>query len=263
MTRADVEGRLIDLPVQYVNGKWEVIFGGEVPVREGTYATLRIRERAIEDSSFRNAIDQEIVVKVLDEGTVLHAALSSFGGTKPDKQRVLLSMDSRYWPGERLSFVPIRLGPPSRHSFCMDQQRGGLWMRHTGFDKCELVTSEVYVFEEGDAEGDSKPFIAESLNHAFTVLSERYEHHRISHTGSVYDRFFYEERSGDWFPLASLRDGVRERSTQAVVAAAWEQIEQVIGWCRLPPVPKKKEAKPKRRGQLFGPEWEDDTRGPT
>lgn len=259
MTRAVVEGRLIDLPVQYVSGKWEVIFGGEVPVREGTYATLRIRKGAIQGASFSKAIDQEIVVKVLDEGTVLYAALSSFGGSKPESQRARLSMDPRYWPGERLIFMPVRLGPPSTNSLCMDHLRGGLWIRHTGFDKCELVTSEVHIFEEGDAKEESKPFIAESLNHAFTVLSERYERHRISHTGSAYDRVFYEERSGDWFPLASLRDGVRERSSQAVVAAAWEQIEQVIGWCRLPPVPKKKEAKPKRRGQFFGPEWEDDT----
>ena len=66
------------------------------------------------------------------------------------------------------------------------------------------------------------------------LLSEQHETHRISHTGNAYERVFYEESSGEWFPLAQLRDGVRDRAERLIVANAWSQIEARLGWCRLP-----------------------------
>ena len=76
-----------------------------------------------------------------------------------------------------------------------DTSPGGLWMRHTGLDKCELESGRI-LLPPGLDPGD-----AASLNHAFTLLSERFEVHRMSHTGNVYERIFYEETDGHWWWL--------------------------------------------------------------
>lgn len=60
-----------------------------------------------------------------------------------------------------------------------EEKEGGLFLRQIGLDRTELLSSSVKL-----PEGFDPPF-AQSLNHAFTVLSERYETHRLSHTGNV------------------------------------------------------------------------------
>ena len=106
-------------------------------------------------------------------------------------------------------------------------------MRHVGIDQCELISSYVHLLDRGEQPEELDAAI--SLNHAFTRLSEQYERHRISHTGNVYERMFYEEANGAWYPLAGLRDGVRERAEQAILSEAWSRIDDELGWCRLPP----------------------------
>ena len=69
-----------------------------------------------------------------------------------------------------------------------------------------------------------------SLNHAFTLLSERYETQRISHTGSAYSRVFYQEADGRWYPLADLREGVLASVERRFIADAWRELERKLGW---------------------------------
>ncbi len=223
------EGRQIALPVQRIHGHWEVLFGGDVPAREGSYAQLVIRAQSITDRKFRALLDQEIVVRVLEEGALLHVAISDHQGVFRDVEgRHRIRVAPQYWPGNSCGFAPVRIGPPARASMDIDPVRGGLWMRHIGLDRCELISSQILL---PDRANNSH---AVSLNHAFTQLSEQYETHRISHTGNVYERIFYEESSGEWYPLAQLRDGVRDRAERQVVAQAWAGIEAQLGWCRLP-----------------------------
>src|SRR3546814_19856302 len=80
-----------------------------------------------------------------------------------------------------------------------------------------------------------------SLNHAFTLLSQKYETHRISNTGNVYTRIFYQERNGRWYPLKDLRTGVQVQAERKVMADAWADVERILGWRPLPsPNPKKR-----------------------
>lgn len=234
MTDAEIEGRLVEVPVQCVLGRWESIFGGEVPAIDGAYAKLVIRLNSIQEREFLQAMQRELLIKVFDEGTTLYVALSCSGeGMKPPNGLVEHRVAPRYWPGDRCGFMPIRLGPPSGASSHIDPAKGGLWMRHVGIDHCELISSCVQLLDRGD--DPQQPFYATSLNHAFTRLSEDYERHRISHTGNVYERMFYAEANGVWYPLAGMRDGVRERAEQVILAEAWSRIESELGWCRLPP----------------------------
>lgn len=73
---------------------------------------------------------------------------------------------------------------------------------------------------------------ANSLNHACTLLSERYEGHRISHTVNVYKHVFYQEagsEGGRWYPLDQLRNGVVAGVEESIRADAWARLEERLG----------------------------------
>ena len=46
---------------------------------------------------------------------------------------------------------------------------------------------------------------AESLNQAFTLISETYETKRRSHSGNVFERVYAQDERGDWQSLEQLR----------------------------------------------------------
>ena len=65
---------------------------------------------------------------------------------------------------------------------------------------------------------------ANSLNHAFTLLSERYETHRVSHTGSAFKRvFWFDESWNGWRPLEILRNTILLRIAQEKRVSAPQQ----------------------------------------
>jgi hypothetical protein len=104
------------------------------------------------------------------------------------------------------------------------QEIGGLWLRLKGLERSELVCSTVLM------PGDCSEKTAVSLNHAFTLLSQKYETHRISNTGNVYTKIFYQEANERWYPLADLRAGVRVQTEGNLINAAWRQVEEALGW---------------------------------
>jgi len=53
---------------------------------------------------------------------------------------------------------------------------------------------------------------AESLNHAFTLISEAYETKRLSHSGNVFLRGYVQLKSAWWQSLDELRLGALQRS---------------------------------------------------
>jgi hypothetical protein len=138
-------------------------------------------------------------------------------------------VDSWHLPSVSTQFVPVSLGPvrktPTTEMF---EEDGGLWMVVSGLGECELFSSSVDFPEELAMES------AQSLNHAFTKLSERFETHRLSHTGSVYSRVFYLESDLRWYPLEYLKSAALGRAEHAVMAAGWQAIEAQLGWCKFP-----------------------------
>lgn len=69
---------------------------------------------------------------------------------------------------------------------------------------------------------------AESLNHAFTLLSEEFEPWRKAHTGSIYQRVFYKD--GElWYPLSTLRRRTVGGAEHALIVDLWERIKCELG----------------------------------
>lgn len=214
----------ITLPVRLVNGQWEFLYGGGIPVREGSYAELNIALHAIEDESFSKRVTQEVVVKVFEEGRPLIVALNDQKWHGPRHSGFKVALGDV--PAGCTRFERVSIGPTSVATRRLDAKRGGLWMRQLGVGRCELACSSVLMPQDGPA--------AASLNHAVTKLSEQYETHRISHTGNVYERVFYQEGNGNWYPLAHLRSGVVAWAEQKIIVDAWAKLEEQLGWRPLP-----------------------------
>jgi hypothetical protein len=228
----------VTVPVRRVGSQWKFYYGGDVPVRDGAIADLVIAASQITDQSFLKILGAETVTRIFFEGTPLAVALSDQDAWRPDSGR-------QSWPDVYLNSVPtgttrfeyVVIGPPKRENLRQQDliekgPGGGLWLRLKGLERSTLECSTILL-------PDGLPqATAVSLNHAFTLLSQQYEQHRISHTGNVYSRVFYQENDGQWHPLSDLRDGVRLRASRSVISSVWDQVEKEQGWCRLPPEPK-------------------------
>lgn len=226
----------VTVPVKRVGERWEFFYGGDVPVREGTLGELTLSSHQITDESFRKRVMQELTVKILDEGTELFVALSD----RDTKGRRAGASPEPYPPNvppgttrfERIWLGPVKKNPDEQ---LLDPalERGGLWLKVKGLERCELQGSTVQM------PAGFQPPVAISLNHAFTMLSQAYEKHRISNTGNVYSRVFYQDRDKRWYPLDDLRTGVQAEGERRLLNELWAQVEQTLGW-RPAPVAKKK-----------------------
>lgn len=223
----------VTVPIKRVGKTWEFFYGGDVPVREGAIGALTLNAREITDEKFKQRVTQEVIVRILGEGAELCVALSDKTdsvtrlGQWPDKPPVSLP------PGtsriERVRLGPVKKRKADKQMELSDVDRqGGLWLKVKGLERCELQGSTVNM-PPGFA-----PPTAVSLNHAFTLLSERYETHRLSHTGNVYERFFYLESDGQWYPLDDLRQGVLGHAERKLLASTWTEVERALGWRPTP-----------------------------
>jgi len=219
----------VTIPVKRVGDRWEFFYGGDVPVREGALGHLTVGCAQITDKAFLERLQRPAVVKVLPEGAPLLVALSDrLERNMP--QNFVERMSRKDVPVETTRLEQVFLGPRrtgvrlSEDEAVPIDTSGGLWLRVKGLDKTELVSSTVLM-----PTVCAEP-TAISLNHALTMLSERFEKHRISHTGNVYTRVFYMESDGGWYPLADLREGVLVSAERKLMAESWQALEQKLGW---------------------------------
>lgn len=230
----------VTVPVKRVGDRWEFFYGGDVPVKEGTIGELTLSADRITDERFRGRVTQEITVKIIDEGTPLLVALSdrssegNLAATWPKPYPVDVPAGTTRF--ERIHLGPLKKRVPEDLELDSDLTRGGLFLKLKGLERCELVGSTV-LMPEGFTQRT-----ATSLNHAFTQLSQAYEKHRISNTGNVYTRVFYEDRDHRWYPLDDLRRGVQAVGERKLLNDLWAEVEQKLGW-RPTPAPER----PRRR----------------
>ncbi|WP_250473096.1 hypothetical protein [Caballeronia sp. GAFFF1] len=221
------------VPVKLVDGRWEFFYGGAVPAREGTVGELVIDRQAIADRKFLELLNRKTEHKILDAGTALRVALTVRPDIALDEalKKHLLTSTSMNFSGEYLKtlrsndtqFVEVTIGEPS------PQQRekrpddiGGIWLTVQGNQPKGIATSRVEVPDEvSDTPLDS-------VNHAFTRLSEKYEPWRKSHTGNIYDRVLYQEKNGRWYPLNVLRNAALARDEHELIRARWEEIAETL-----------------------------------
>lgn len=137
----------VRLPVKWVDGEWEFLYGGSVPVRDGALGELTISVHQIADEQFRDRVARTLTVRILEEDTALLVALSDpntkgamVGDLPPDVKIHDL-------PAGVTRMVRIKLGPlgskGEQADLLEEFKTGGLWLKLTGLNRTELLGSTV------------------------------------------------------------------------------------------------------------------------
>ncbi len=212
----------------YRAGRWELANGGQLPVKEGTTAEIKVPTSEITDRAFLERMTARGTIKILDAGQKLRAVVSpkDMIGIDANMQKHLIALQpNRSELGmyqsaglpEDTRFVEVELGVASdRQKSFPELQDGGLWLVFEGALPKDLISSTIKLPENVTDD----PVI--SLNHAFTVLSEKFEPWRKAHTGSVYERFYYQENDGLWYALSLLRDAGAAEKEQEIAYKLWQ-----------------------------------------
>lgn len=172
---------------------------------------------------------------VLPVGTTLLVALTIRHKAKlsPDLQNHL-KLRSEYHIGNdfymsKLSvdtqFIEITISDPTTMQNEFLEDTGGVFLLFNGLSQTGISTNSTKLpIQEND-----KDVVVDSLNYAFTRLSEKYEPWRKSHTGNIYDRILYKEKNNKWYPIDVLRNvvSVKKDEHQLVFEARQEAIKAI------------------------------------
>lgn len=217
------------VPVRYVDERWECEYGGIVPVAPNTEGELVLVSQSITDKGFLQRMQAKSSIKVLDEGATLLVYLATKGQstlTTDQKNHLLPWRDLLHeiatehidnWSTGGLNLLEVSIGSATDQQARKFRTRdGGLWLLTEGPKAVGLQSTRIRLPETVS----KKP--VNSLNHAFTKLSETYEPWRISHTGNVYQRFLYKEKDNRWYPLEFLRSAALAKKEQEIAYELWQ-----------------------------------------
>ncbi|WP_339782715.1 hypothetical protein [uncultured Marinobacter sp.] len=225
----------IRIPAKRVDGQWEFLYGGGIPISDGAYAEIVVAKSSVADRDFLERLGQKSSYKIMDSGTKLVVAMT----VKDERQikndllthlKVVdiykISSDkrfSRYGIGPQTRFVEIVVGSASKRELALGKPaEGGVWLELEGMEPQGLSISTL-ILPEGVADQE-----VDSLNYAFTLLSMHFEPWRKSHTGNIYERVFYQEKNGKWYPLNVLRNAVIATEEHKLIKEQWKIISSQL-----------------------------------
>jgi len=130
---------------------------------------------------------------------------------------------SRYGVGTQTRLAEIFVGNASKRALAKaEPAEGGVWLELEGMEPQGLSVSAL-ILPEGVADEE-----VDSLNYAFTLLSIQFEPWRKSHTGNIYERVFYQEESGTWYPLNVLRNAAIATEEHKLINEQWKIISSQL-----------------------------------
>ena len=223
-----IGSKMIRVPVKLVDGQWEFLYGGAVKVKEGATGELHLDQTHFKDKKFLKALTTKCRVAVLPAGTELRVALSVKheldttlrslllpSGTTPHRHTAKISVDTR--------FASVHLAGPTMAQKKKELEEGGLWLWLEGMEPRAIESGMVNL----PAAPGLEP--VDSLNYAFTRLSEVFEPWRKAHTGSIYERIFYMEGDQYWYPLKDLRDRALASAERTLIKELWKSVSEQMG----------------------------------
>ena len=177
--------RTVLVPVRIVNGVPCPFYGGAwPPIQEGTVGDLLLPAHAFKNHQDATLLSVPLIVPILRAREQLLVGLKPTAHTTEIRRMERLIPQAAHFEG----FAEIRLSEELR-------------LRLRGTKKACLEPCQCWIPVLG------KTF--ESLNEAYTSLSVRYEPHRRSHTGNVFQVVFFRtltsSRGHSWEPLETLR----------------------------------------------------------
>lgn len=223
-----LSSKVIRVPVKLVDGQWELLYGGPVKVKDGAFGELHLNRAHFTDNKFLKALTEKRKVAVLPSGTELRVALT----IKPDLDTALhpFLLDYQATPhdhtakiGGETRFVSVGLAGPTEAQRLRKIEHGGLWLLLEGMEPRGIESGMVELPHTHQLES------ADSLNYAFTRLSEVFEPWRKAHTGSIYERVFYREQNDRWYPLKDLRDRALASVERQLIKELWVNVAAQFG----------------------------------
>jgi len=223
-----LSSKTIRVPVKLVDGNWELLYGGGVKVKEGAVGELHLDQMYFSDKKFLKALIFKRRIAILPPGTELRVALTIKPDLDSKLRGFLLPIDAtRHIHASKLSvdtrFVPIHLGGPTDAQRKKKVEQGGLFLLLEGMEPRAIESGVVTL----PAAPNLEP--VDSFNYAFTRLSEVFEPWRKAHTGSIYERVFYLEDDGYWYPLKDLRERALATAERKLIAELWANVAEQLG----------------------------------
>lgn len=204
--------KTIKIPVRVVNGSIGFFYDGKMPdLTEGVIGELILPDYAVKDEDLRARLQAEFVAEVIPTGSPLLIGmrfrevpedlwdrLYRSGGRLLSEDRTLPDRPIRDTEASGLSDDPWRIDPISLVfvAVLLDEP---LALRFRGTKKAVLEGGACIIPALPDERRR-----AESINHAYTLVSQVFEPRRRSHSGNVFKRARY--LTGDrWHRLEDLR----------------------------------------------------------
>lgn len=200
------KAKTVSIPVRAIHGRLEYLNGGGIPdIRDEAVCELIVDEYTLLDDPSR--FQREEPVKLLDAGTTVAMAVRR--DTIPQER-----IDRTY---------SLRLRAVDRHSksrWVKVELKEDLHLRLRGSKNYELMECKCHIPALGAG--------AESLNQAYTLVSQVFEPHRRSHTGNIFRKCFTWS-TGDkaWVPLDWLRWLIRLGHAKDLYAPVEFEVQEV------------------------------------
>jgi len=173
------------IPVRVVDGELKFFYGGPLPsLKEGAIGDLTVPEYTVENDFKLDLIRKQSRKPLLKEGAILLARLSK---KSQDGSGVLLKK--------------VEVYPPTQGLYAAIKLEEDLEIELRGTKTPELCSCKCSMSTLKGAE-------ALSVNHAYTLLSENFEKHRMTHTGNVFDQVYVQNKFQKWVQLKQFRDRV-------------------------------------------------------
>jgi len=206
----------LKIPVHYINGAWEMIYGGNIPVKEGATGVLQIQEDHIKDKELTSILKRKQVFKIIEADTPLMIAVSPSENLSPELKKHLKNIKTDF---HRVSLFG------SNDQF-IEVISSGISLVFEGLNP-KGIESGTTLLPSIDTKVDFFR-TANSLNHALTILSEIYETERISHTGNIYKRVFYKDTNNYWYPIEDLRTDGIDFSGREILKSLWSSVNSKL-----------------------------------
>jgi hypothetical protein len=174
----------IHVKVKLKRGNWVLAHSSRpLNIREGVEVEMILPPKAFVDPGLVALLSEVREVELLPAGATVRVAVSTKSVKKEDTP-ALIQQRLFYVSGVQ-AFIEVELKEP------------------------------LVLIIQGTKDGHLKdcaccvPMLnleATSLNHAYTLISEKIETHRKSHAGNVFDLTFFEDNLESWKPLRIAKD---------------------------------------------------------
>ncbi len=197
----------VRLPVRFRDGKWELLTGGPLPaIKDGTVGDIEIAAHRITDGRVREALTEWHAAPLLTAGSEVFVHIDNRRGDPRAASLDIPDPPSSTAP----AYVPVHL-------------KEDLFLRWRPSLRPTLAVCWVHI----PALPEATP---NSLNEAYTLISEEFEPHRRSHTGNVFKKVFVRgadasiSTGSEWFPLGFLR----KQAIKSFEEKYWAQLRELI-----------------------------------